>query len=310
MEYVRLGKTGLRVSRFCLGCMTYGDPEWNGWAKDEEVSMDMLKKAYDAGFNFFDTANVYSNGRSEEILGKAIKKFKMDRGRIVVATKFGLSRKHILDSVEASLKRLDLEYIDLYQIHRLDRDTSIEEIMGALNDVIRSGKVRYIGASSMYAWEFQKANNIAEKNGWARFISMQNHYNLIYREEEREMIPYSLDAGIGGIPWAPLARGMLAARNRATQRSQCDRFQKVSLIRASEEEILDRVADVAEKRRVSPAQVALAWLLSKPFVSSPVVGIHKDEHLSDAIGALSLKLTQEECIYLEEPYVPKPLIPV
>ncbi|KAF9972644.1 hypothetical protein BGZ73_004208 [Actinomortierella ambigua] len=336
MEYVRLGKTGLRVSRICLGCLTFGDPEWNGWAMNEEESIALIKKAYDAGINFFDTADVYSNGMSEEILGKAIKRLNMDRGRIVVATKvcypmradrkhiyaepeerrkdptcvnkYGLSRKHIFEAVEASLKRLNLEYIDLYQIHRLDRDTPIEETMEALNDLVRSGKVRYIGASSMYAWEFQKANNIAEKNGWAKFVSMQNHYNLIYREEEREMIPYSVDAGIGGLPWSPLARGMLAVRNRSTQRSQNDRYQKSSLIRESEEKIIDRVFEVAEKRGVSAAQVALAWLLSKPFVTSPVVGFSKEEQLFDAIGAISLKLTDEECKFLEEPYIPKPLI--
>ncbi|KAG0227784.1 hypothetical protein BGW41_003681 [Actinomortierella wolfii] len=336
MEYVRLGKTGLRVSRFCLGFMSYGDPEWNGWAKGEEESLELIKKAYDAGFNFFDTANVYSNGKSEEILGKAIKKFNMDRERIVVATKvylpvlpgstpvrpphvnlqdptlvnkFGLSRKHIFEAVEASLKRLGLDYIDLYQIHRFDKDTPIEETMEALNDLVRSGKVRYIGASSMRAWEFQKANHIAEKNGWAKFISMQNHYTLLYREEEREMIPYSVDAGIGGIPWSPLALGKLAGKSRgATQRSEKDVYQGMYVINDPEATIISRVEEIAEKRGASSAQIALAWLLTKPFVTAPIVGIGKEEHLYDTIGALSIKLTEEECKYLEEPYVAKPLL--
>ncbi|KAF9972645.1 hypothetical protein BGZ73_004209 [Actinomortierella ambigua] len=352
MQYVRLGKTGLRVclpdksaamlsvrvSRFCLGFMSYGNPEWNGWAKGEEESLELIKKAYEAGFNFFDTANVYSNGQSEEILGKAIKKFGMDRGRIVVATKlflpvlpgntpvrspevnlqdatlvnkFGLSRKHIFDAVDASLKRLDLDYIDLYQIHRFDHNTPIEETMEALNDLVRSGKVRYIGASSMYAWEFQKANNIAEKNGWAKFVSMQNHYNLIYREEEREMIPYSVDAGIGGIPWSPLALGKLAGKKRGdTQRAQTDAWQWLHTIRDSEDKIIDRVAELAEKKGASSAQVALAWLLTKPFVTAPIVGIGKEEHLYDTIAALKIALTEEECKYLEEPYAPRPLLPM
>ncbi|KAF9978819.1 hypothetical protein BGZ73_000088 [Actinomortierella ambigua] len=338
MQYVRLGKTGLRVSRFCLGFMSYGDPAWNGWAKGEEESLALIKKAYDAGFNFFDTANAYSNGKSEEILGKAIKKFNMDRGRIVVATKVffpvysddtpvdlspdgrikdpalvnksGLSRKHIFDAVDASLKRLDLDYIDLYQIHRFDPYTPIEETMEALNDLVRSGKVRYIGASSMHAWEFQKANNIAEKNSWAKFVSMQNLYNLIYREEEREVIPYSVDAGIGGIPWSPLAMGALAGKNRNTLRTQTNRFAAMNNIRESEDAIIDRVAELAEKKKVSSAQISLAWLLTKPFVTAPIVGIGKEEHLNDTLGALSVKLTDEEIKYLEEPYVPKPLIPM
>ncbi|KAG0340270.1 hypothetical protein BG000_000277 [Podila horticola] len=280
MQYTRLGKTGLRVSRFCLGFMSYGHPDWNGWAKTEEEALPLIKAAYDAGINFFDTANAYSNGTSEQILGKAIKKYGMDRDRIVIATKvyfpvlpgnapvspdregnmkdpslvnmFGLSRKHIFNAVDASLKRLDMDYIDLYQIHLFDQNTPIEETMEALNDLVRSGKVRYIGASSMFAWELQKANNIAEKNGWAKFVSMQNLYNLIYREEEREMIPYALDAGIGGIPWSPLARGALSGKNRSTQR--------------------------------------------------------KEEHLHDTIAALNVKLTAEEIKYLEESYVPKPHI--
>ncbi|KAI7887388.1 Aldo/keto reductase [Lichtheimia hyalospora FSU 10163] len=337
MEYVHLGKTGLRVSRFCLGFMSYGDKNWNGWALNSDESLVMIKKAYDAGINFFDTANVYSNGQSEEILGKAIKQFNMPRDRIVVATKvcypvlegstpitlsleanaknpqivnrFGLSRKHVFDACDASLKRLGLDYIDLYQIHRFDKNTPIEETMGALNDLVKSGKVRYIGASSMHAWEFQKANYVAEKNGWTKFVSMQNLYNLMYREEEREVIPYSLDAGIGGIPWSPLAKGRLAGRKTKTQRSETDVFQRVDPT-DSDEKIIARVAEIAEKRDVSSAQVSLAWLLSKPFVTSPIVGISKESHLHDIIASLKLKLTEQEIKYLEEPYVPKQLIPM
>ncbi|KAJ8655902.1 hypothetical protein O0I10_008342 [Lichtheimia ornata] len=336
MEYANLGKTGLRVSRICLGFMSYGDARWNGWAMDIEESLDLIKKAYDAGINFFDTANVYSNGKSEEILGKAIKQFNMPRDRIVVATKVyfpvregyempnprtqfkdpalvnrcGLSRKHVFDACDASLKRLGLDYIDLYQIHRFDKNTPIEETMEALHDLVKSGKVRYIGASSMHAWEFQKANHIAEKNGWTKFISMQNLYNLLYREEEREVIPYSLDAGIGGIPWSPLAFGVLACKNRNTARSQNDLAVGLLQIRESDQKILDRLVEVAEKKKASPAQIALAWLLSKPFVTAPIVGITKAEYLDDAVGALKINLTEDECQYLEEPYAPRPLIPM
>ncbi|KAF9161465.1 hypothetical protein DFQ26_004514 [Actinomortierella ambigua] len=339
MEYIRLGKTGLRVSRFGLGCMSFGDPGWNGWAKGEDESLELIKMAYDAGINFFDNADIYSNGKSEEILGKAIKKFNMDRHRIVVATKVfaallpgntpapmggvdawrkdptlvnkqGLSRKHIFQAVDASLKRLDLDYIDLYQIHRFDEFTPIEETMEALNDLVRSGKVRYIGASSMYAWQFQKANNIAEKNGWAKFVSMQNLYNLLYREEEREVIPYSLDAGIGGLPWSPLSMGKLAGRNRNTKRTEAEPWHGTPPVKDASEIIIDRVVEVAEKKGINPAQVALAWLLSKPYVTAPIVGIGKEEHLKDAVGALSVKLTEDEIKYLEEPYVPRALIPM
>ncbi|CDH54893.1 aldo keto reductase [Lichtheimia corymbifera JMRC:FSU:9682] len=338
MEYARLGKTGLRVSRICLGFMSYGDKEWNGWALNSEESLAMIKKAYDAGINFFDTADVYSNGKSEEILGKAIKQFNMPRDRIVVATKvcfpvlegstpvnlspeamskdpqlvnrFGLSRKHIFDACDASLKRLDVDYIDLYQIHRFDQNTPIEETMEALHDLVKSGKVRYIGASSMHAWEFQKANNIAEKNGWTKFVSMQNLYNLVYREEEREVIPYSLDAGIGGIPWSPLAMGKLAGRKTKTQRSETDVFQGMNRMLDADNIIVERVGEIAEKKSVSSAQVSLAWLLSKPYVTAPIVGISKEAHLYDAIASLKVKLTEEEIKYLEEPYVPKPLIPM
>ncbi|KAI7873816.1 Aldo/keto reductase [Lichtheimia hyalospora FSU 10163] len=338
MEYVHLGKTGLRVSRLCLGFMSYGDKDWNGWAVNSDESLAMIKKAYDAGINFFDNANVYSNGQSEEILGKAIKQFNMPRDRIVVATKVfyavqegsapiilspeiaakkahlvnrhGLSRKHLFDACDASLKRLGVQYIDLYQIHRFDQYTPIEETMEALHDLVKSGKVRYIGASSMHAWEFQKANNIAEKNGWTKFISMQNLYNLLYREEEREVIPYSLDAGIGGIPWSPLAMGKLADRKTKTVRSETDILQKVDPTTDSDNKIIGRVAEIAEKRGVSSAQVSLAWLLSKPYVTAPIIGVSKESHLQDSLASLKLKLTEKEIKYLEEPYVPKSLIPM
>ncbi|KAG0231966.1 hypothetical protein BGW41_001984 [Actinomortierella wolfii] len=336
MEYARLGKTGLRVSRICLGTMSFGHKDWNNWALEEEDSLPIIKKAYDAGINFFDTADMYSNGRSEEILGKAIKKYNMDRGRIVIATKvfapvvpeenmtlarrsewptspayvnkYGLSRKHILDAVEASLQRLGLDYIDLYQIHLNDPKTPIEETMEALNDLVRMGKVRYIGASNMTAWQFQKANNIAEKHGWTKFVSMQNLYNLLYRDSERELIPYSLDAGIGGIPWSPLAMGRLVGTNRDTPRSKVDHFVANSPKRDSDETIINRTIEVAQKKGVKPSQVALAWLFTKPYVAAPIIGVSKAEHVDDAINALSVKLTEDEVKYLEEPYVPRPHI--
>ncbi|KAG0269751.1 hypothetical protein DFQ27_002167 [Actinomortierella ambigua] len=304
--------------------MSFGHKSWNGWALEEDEALPMIKKAYEAGINFFDTADGYSNGKSEEILGKAIRKYNMDRGRIVVATKssdyalwptnpafvnkYGLSRKHLFDAVDASLQRLGLDYIDLYQIHLSDSNTPIEETMEALNDLVRSGKVRYIGASNMTAWQFQKANNIAAKRGWAQFVSMQNLYNLIRRESERELIPYSLDAGIGGIPWSPLAMGRLTGKSasRATPRMKTDRFITQSTTRDSEAIIIDRVVEVAERKGVKAAQVALAWLLSKPYVAAPIVGVSKEEHLDDAVNALSVQLTEDEVKYLEEAYVPIP----
>ncbi|KAG0254493.1 hypothetical protein DFQ27_006807 [Actinomortierella ambigua] len=334
MEYARLGKTGLRVSRICLGLMSFGRKGWNGWALEEEEALPFIKTAHDLGINFFDTADVYSNGRSEEILGKAIKKYNMDRGRIVVATKvfapvlpgdhpilwdstqwpsnrelvnkYSLSRKHIFDAIDASLQRLGLDYIDLYQIHHEDPETPIEETMEALNDLVRCGKVRYIGASNMSAWKFQKANNIAEKRGWAQFVSMQNMYNLLYRESEDELIPYSLDAGIGGIPWAPLAMGKLAGKDRQSSRQQIDQFMSRDSLRESELLIVDRVFEVAEKKGAKPAQVALAWLLAQPYVTAPVLGVSKEEHVVDAVNALAIQLTAEEIKYLEEAYVPRP----
>ncbi|CAO3701231.1 unnamed protein product [Rhizopus microsporus] len=340
MQYVRFGNTGMKVSRFCLGCMTYGSSKWQAWVKDEEESLELIGKAYEAGINFFDTADAYSNGESERVLGKAIKKFNMPRSRIVVATKLfftvseemsqntlgvraqadiqtvnssGLSRKHIFEAVDASLERLGLDYIDLYQIHRFDPETPIEETMEALNDLVRSGKVRYIGASSGYAWQFQKANAIAERRGWAKFVSMQNLYNLLYREEEREMIPYCQDSGIAIIPWSPLARGLLTGKNRESTRSGTDRG--ISLFFAEREgsnndAIIDRVIEIAEKHKRSPAQIALAWLLTKPHVTSPIVGVSKESQLMDLLGSLEVKLTEEDVKYLEELYIPRPLIPM
>ncbi|KAI7892011.1 NADP-dependent oxidoreductase domain-containing protein [Mucor mucedo] len=336
MQYVRFGNTGLRVSKICLGCMSFGSSKWSPWVKEEEESIQIIRDAYDAGINFFDTADTYSNGQSEVILGKALREIGAPRGRIVVATKvfapvhkdvgrhgregimedpelvngFGLSRKHILDGAEDSLKRLGLDYIDLYQIHRLDLETPAEEIMEALNDLVRSGKVRYIGASSMPAWQFQKLNAIAERKGWTKFVSMQNVYNLLYREEEREMIPYCLDAGIAGIPWSPLAMGALAGKNRKTTRATSS-FQITSLAadnqKASNDQMVDRVAEIAEKRNKTSAQIALAWLYTKKYVTSPIVGVSKKEHLIDLLGAMDIKLSEEEVQYLEEPYTPRPI---
>ncbi|KAJ2956293.1 hypothetical protein NQZ79_g7844 [Umbelopsis isabellina] len=340
MQYVNLGPTGVRVSRICLGCMSYGDKNWASWVTEEEESLPLIKQAYDAGINFFDTANVYSNGVSEKILGKAIKKYNFPRQKIVVATKVfglitednvsyrgmgksqeeiegdgylnyqGLSRKHIFDSVNDSLRRLDLDYIDLLQIHRFDPKTPVEETMEALNDLIRMGKVRYIGASSMWAWQFTKMNYVAEKNGWAKFVTMQNHYNLLHREEEREMHPYCLDANIdllvpvvyrvGTLPWSPLAGGRLAGKNRGTTRSENQPEYS-----AAESEITDRVIELAKKKNVPAAQLALAWVLTKDVVSSPIIGAGKESHLIDGIQALSVELTEEEIKHLEEPYVPR-----
>ncbi|KAI8099144.1 NADP-dependent oxidoreductase domain-containing protein [Halteromyces radiatus] len=341
MQYVRFGNTGLRVSRISLGCMSYGSSQWQDWVKDEEASLDLIEKAYKQGINFFDTANGYSNGESERILGKAIKKFKFPRGRIVVATKvffpvsddisnnvlganvendahfvngYGLSRKHIFDAVDASLKRLDLDYIDLLYIHRYDKNTPIEETMEALNDIVKSGKVRYIAASSMNAWKFIQANHVAELKGWTKFVGMQNLYNLIYREEEREMIPFLENQGIAMIPWSPLARGLLCRpENESSIRFNTDRAingffsQKES---ANNSEIILRVKRLADEKGVSMSQIALAWVLSKPFVTSPIVGIGKEEHLYDLVKALDINLTQEEINMLEEPYIPRNLIPM
>lgn len=320
MQYINLGKTGLKVSRICLGCMSYGDPSDvnRTWVLRDEESRPFFKQALDAGINFFDTANVYSNGVSEEITGRALKDF-AKRDEIVLATKVhgqmrgdpngkGLSRKAILTEIDHSLKRLQTDYVDLYQIHRWDYEVPIEETLEALNDVVRAGKARYIGASSMYAWQFMQALALQKANGWARFVSMQNHYNLLYREEEREMLPLCRDQGIGVIPWSPLARGRLArpAGDTDTKRMESDRFGRLLYKRTEEADrtVIDRVGELAAKRGVPRAQVALAWMLSKPGVTSPIVGATKPEHLNDAVAAVGVSLSSDEISALEEPYVP------
>ncbi|HEV7906768.1 MAG TPA: aldo/keto reductase [Pseudonocardiaceae bacterium] len=320
MKYVKLGSTGLDVSRICLGCMSYGEPDRgrHQWSLDEAESRESIRRAVEAGINFFDTANVYSAGSSEEIVGRALADF-ADRDDIVVATKVhgrmrpgpngaGLSRKAIMAEIDNSLRRLNMDYVDLYQIHRWDDSTPIEETLEALHDVVKAGKARYIGASSMFAWQFSKALHISERNGWTRFTTMQNHYNLLYREEEREMLPLCADQGIGVIPWSPLARGRLTRDwDASTARSETDEFGK-KLYQESDREIVERVAEIAEKRGVSRAQIALAWLLSKPVVTAPIVGTTKPHHLDDAVAALSIELAPEEIARLEECYVPHPVV--
>ncbi|KAB2854241.1 MAG: aldo/keto reductase, partial [Anaerolineae bacterium] len=319
MEYVRLGSTGMQVSRICLGCMGFGDAtRWvHQWVLNEENSRPVIKKALELGINFFDTANVYSIGASEEILGRALKDF-AKRDEVVVATKVhgkmhdgpngsGLSRKAILSEIDQSLKRLGMDYVDLYQIHRWDYETPIEETMEALNDVVRAGKARYIGASAMWAWQFQKALYVAEKHGWTRFVSMQNHLNLIYREEEREMLPLCREEKIGVIPYSPLAAGRLTRDWSAdTLRSETDEIakKKYDTTADTDQGIVARVAEIAEKHGLPRVHVALGWLLQKQPVTAPIIGATKISHLEDAVGALSLKLTAEEVAYLEEPYVP------
>lgn len=329
MQYVNLGKTGLKVSRLCLGCMTYGAPATgqltpgsHAWALSEEESKLFLRQALDLGINFFDTANVYSRGESENVLGRFLKA-NTRRESVVVATKLhgamrddpnghGLSRKAVFFELDESLRRLQTDYVDLYQIHRWDYDTPIEETLDALHDVVKSGKVRYIGASSMSAWQFTKSLYLADLHRWTRFVSMQNHYNLIYREEEREMIPLCQSEGIGVIPWSPLARGRLARlwQTETTKRYETDQFGKTlySQTEAFDRKVVDRVGQLSERRGVPRAQVALAWLLSKPAVTAPIVGATKPNHLSDAVTALSLRLTPEEIAALEEPYVPHPVL--
>jgi len=323
MEYKNLGKSGLKVSRICLGCMTYGvsDRGAHPWTLDEEASRPLIKQALDLGINFFDTANTYSDGTSEEIVGRALKDYAR-REEIVVATKVffpmrqgpnarSLSRKAIMSEIDASLKRLGMDYVDLYQIHRWDRSTPIEETLEALHDVIKAGKARYIGASSMFAWQFSKALYKADQHGWSRFVAMQNHYNLINREEEREMLPLCASEGIGVIPWSPLARGRLTRDwDQTTTRTETDEFGKTLYTSAvdSDRKVVERVAGVATKRGVPRAQVALAWLLSKPVITAPIVGASKPKHLEDAVAAVSLKLSDEEIAQLEEAYVPHPVV--
>jgi aryl-alcohol dehydrogenase-like predicted oxidoreductase len=318
MEYVKLGRTGLDVSRVCLGCMTYGESNRgaHSWTLDEETSRPFIRKAIDLGINFFDTANVYSDGTSEEIVGRALKDFG-SRDQIVLATKvfnrmhegpngMGLSRKAIMSEIDHSLRRLGTDYVDLYQIHRWDPRTPIEETMEALHDVVKAGKARYIGASSMFAWQFSKALYVAERNGWTRFSTMQNHYNLLYREEEREMMPLCHEQGIGVIPWSPLARGRLTRDwNDGSERESTDVFGKtLYTVPDADRKVVEAVAAVAKARGVSKAQVALAWVAQKPFVTAPIVGASKPHHLDDAVAALSLKLDADEIAKLEEAYVP------
>lgn len=319
MKYIKLGATGLDVSRICLGCMTFGVPERGNheWTLDEEKSRPILRQAVEAGINFFDTANVYSDGTSEEIVGRALKDLTR-REEVVIATKVynrmrpgpngaGLSRKAIMTEIDASLKRLGTDYVDLYQIHRFDRNTPIEETLEALHDVVKAGKARYIGASSMYAWQFATMMHTSRTHGWTRFVTMQNYLNLLYREEEREMLPLCAAEGIGVIPWSPLARGRLTRDwSEATKRSETDQFGKTLYARTEEADrkVVERVAEIARQRGVPLAQVALAWVLAKPQVSAPIVGASKAGHLDDAIAALDVALSADEIARLEEPYVP------
>ena len=329
MEYVNLGRTGLRVSRLCLGTMTFGSTAWRPWILPEDAGRPFIRRALDAGINFFDTADMYSRGVSEEIVGRALNDF-TTRDQVVIATKAffpmgdgpndrGLSRKHLFDAIDASLRRLGTDYVDLYQIHRFDPHTPIEETLEALNDIVRAGKARYIGASSMYAWQFAQMLQVSERHGWARFASMQNHYNLVYREEEREMLPLCRAEGVGIIPWSPLARGFLAGnRDRAsrseekkggeTLRAQTDEYARSLYYADSDFRVVDAVVEIARGRGVTPAQVALAWILRQPGVTAPIIGVTKIEQLDDAVAALEVTLDDDECLRLEEPYVPHPVL--
>ena len=319
MQYVNLGKTGLKVSRICLGMMTYGSSQWRDWVLDEDAARPFVERALAAGINFFDTADVYSVGVSEEVTGRLLTQL-AQRDRIVIATKLcnpmsgdpndrGLSRKHIMQSIDASLKRLGTDYVDLYQIHRWDPSTPIEETMEALNDVVRAGKALYVGASSMYAWQFAKAQHVAESHGWSKFVSMQNHYNLVYREEEREMIPQCRDQGVGIIPWSPLARGFLAgnrsaARADETTRARSDEFAHALYYKQSDFHVVEAVSEIASKRGVKPAQIALAWMLRKPWISAPIIGASKLYQLDEAIAALDISLSDDEVRAVEAAYEP------
>lgn len=320
MEYVRLGRSGLVVSRIALGCMSFGSRKWRPWVLEEDEAMPFFRRAAELGVNFFDTADVYSLGVSEEITGKAVREF-MNRDEAVVATKVrlrmgdgpnraGLSRKHVVQSCEASLRRLGLDRIDLYQVHRADPETPVEETLSALDQLVRDGKVLYVGASSMFAWELMKALSESERNGWARFVSMQNHYNLVYREEEREMLPLCVDQGLGVIPWSPLARGLLAGarvrgRHDASARDESDAPLTDHLYdHESDWDVVDATVRVAKRKGVKPAQVALAWLLTRPAVAAPIVGFTKLRQLETAVAALGVELSQAECDELEAPYRP------
>jgi aryl-alcohol dehydrogenase-like predicted oxidoreductase len=324
MEYVNLGSTGLKVSRICLGTMTYGSKKWREWVLEDAEARPFYRRAIEAGINFFDTADIYSLGVSEEITGRALKEYGPSRDKLVIATKVfnamgddpnqqGLSRKHIMHAIDDSLRRLQTDYVDLYQIHRFDPHTPIEETLEALDQVVRSGKALYIGASSMYAWQFLKMLQTSDLMGLARFVTMQNHYNLVYREEEREMIPLCLEEGVGLIPWSPLARGFLAGNrngeNRGeTVRAKTDDFAQRLYYRQSDFTVVDRLTEIAKKRGVQNAQVALAWILSKPGVSSPIIGASKMPHLDQAIEALQIHLDDAEIKALEEPYEPHPVL--
>ena len=319
MQYVNLGRCGLKVSRICLGAMTFGSSKLRPWVLDEEPSRPFIKRALELGINFFDTADMYSRGASEEVLGRALKDF-ASRDDVVIATKVyypmgegpndeGLSRKHILSAIDSSLRRLGTDYVDLYQIHRWDPNTPIEETLTALDAVVRAGKVRYIGASSMMSWQFARALHTSDRLGLARFVSMQNHYNLVYREEEREMLPVCLEEGIGVIPWSPLARGFLAGNRRSkedgdTQRAKTDIFAHAMYYAPEDFTVAERVSEVAKERGVSAAQVALAWMLQKPGVTAPIVGTTKMPQLEEAVAAVDLRLAEDEMTRLEEPYVP------
>jgi len=323
MEYQRLGKSGLVVSRVCLGTMTYGSSKWRDWVLEEDESRPFIQRALELGINFFDTADAYSLGVSEEILGRALKDFTR-RDEVVIASKVffpmgdkpnqgGLSRVHILNAIDDSLRRLDTDYIDLYQIHRWDPETPIEETLETLHDVVKSGKVRYIGASSMYAWQFSKSLYLADINGWTRFIAMQNHYNLVYREEEREMLPLCRSEGIGVIPWSPLARGFLSGnRSRQdwgeTSRAKSDGFAHEMYYQESDFTVVERVIEIADKRGVTPSQIALAWLLHQPGVTAPIIGASKMTHLEQDVAAIEIDLSVEELDLLGEPYQPHPIL--
>jgi 1-deoxyxylulose-5-phosphate synthase len=324
MEYTRLGSTGLKVSRLCLGMMTYGSKKWREWVLEEEQSRPFIRRALELGFNFFDTADVYSNGASEEILGRALRDFGPGREKVVIATKVhgpmgddrnqrGLSRKHIMHAIDNSLRRLGLDYVDLYQIHRFDYETPIEETLQALHDIVRAGKALYIGASSMFAWQFAKMLYTADEMNLTRFVSMQNHYNLVYREEEREMLPLCREEHIGVIPWSPLARGFLAGNRRKedfgeTVRAKTDEFGQKLYYRDADFAVVDRVTQVARRLGVSNMQVSLAWLLHQPGITAPIVGTSKMQHLDEAVAALSLKLTPEDLKSLAEPYQPHEIL--